>query len=57
MAVGVALCTLPFLELLHPPFLPSWNGESGMGNWKWELHSDGVIEECILRLYGSDIAT
>ena len=54
MAVGVTLCTLPFLELLHPPFLPSWNGESGMGNWKWELHSDGVIEGW---LYSSDIAT
>lgn len=40
-----------------PQFLPSWNGESGMGNWKWELHSDRVIEGWILRLYSSDIAT
>lgn len=54
-------CRIVYTSLLRiaplPQFLPSWNGESGMGNWKWELHSDGVIEERILRLYSSDIAT
>lgn len=55
------VCTPPFLELLHSPFLPSWNGESGpngklemgivlwWGYWRVVIYSSDVWSHTVLR--------